>query len=101
MTAADENNLAELLTAALARPALDTMPERKTRERRAQLKHGYDGRVGRARLAEAYKELNVKVPPETKAQVVALCRRQGMQIKDFVLECLEWGFQQYTDSNSE
>jgi hypothetical protein len=69
VTAADENNLAELLTAALSQPATDTMPERKTRERRVQLKHGHDGRVGRARQAEACKELNVKVPPETKAQV--------------------------------
>ena len=82
---ADENSL-DSLDKELA-PILDTMPERRARERRAKMRD--DGRA--SRTAQPYRELNVKLHPELKARVVAFCRRNDVLIRDFVTECLEKG----------
>lgn len=71
----------------------ETMADRRGAERQARMRH--DGRASRGR--ELYLELNVKVPPTVKARLVALCRRQDMRIKDFVLECLEAGLAKHGD----
>ena len=92
---ADENNIGAALSnvARNPLPRLDTMPERRAREKRANMRVGSDGRSNRA--AQPYRELNVKLPPEAKDRLNALCRRKGWLIRDFVLECLEKGFKEH------
>lgn len=68
-------------------PILDTMPERRARERKAKLRD--DGRS--SRTAQPFRELNVKIHPELKTRIVAFCRRNDILIRDFVTECLEKG----------
>ena len=80
------------LAKAPARP-LDTMASRRAREKRAHMRLGSDGRANRT--AQPYRELNVKVSPDVKDRLNAICRRKGWLIRDFVLECLEEGFKKH------
>ena len=85
MTKPLRENTFESLEGEMAGLSSDTMPERRAREKRARLKD--DGRSGRG--AQPYRELNVKISPELKARVVAVCRRKDLLIRDLVEVALE------------
>lgn len=87
---ADEQSLKALRDALGSLPT-DTMQVRKGRERAARLKD--DGRANRVR--QPVEKFSVDLPPGVKASVVMHCRRRGVLIKDFVLECLENGMAGY------
>lgn len=84
---ADETNLRAWREIALQ----ETPLQRRQKERGAQRRH--DGRSNRTQTPVV--TLTVGLPPEVKAQLNAICRRNDVKIKDFVLECLEWGFAKY------
>ena len=67
------------------------LPERKESERQSRMRH--DGRANRVQTPVV--TLTVGIPPDVKARLTQLCRRRNFLIKDFVLECLQHGFDTY------
>lgn len=66
----------------------ETMPERGARERKTRLRH--DGRSNRTR--ETTVPLRTDTTPEIKARLVAVCRRRGVYMRDFIEEALAAAF---------
>ena len=82
----DEDTLATLREKARGLRS-ETMQERKGREKQVRMRD--DGRANRTR--QPVETFTVGLPPGTRGRVALHCRRRGVLIKDFVLECLEEG----------
>lgn len=87
---ADENRLSALRAAAANLPS-ETMQDRKRAARAVRSRD--DGRANRVR--QPMEKFSVDLPPGVKGRVVSACRRHGILIKDFTLECLEAGLAKY------
>lgn len=85
----NEHTLAALRRRSMALP--ETAHQRRTSERKADMRH--DGRSNRTR--QPVVTLTVGLPPEIKPRINAICRRNDILIKDFLLEALEMAFAKY------
>lgn len=58
----------------------ETLQERGAKERKARLRH--DGRSNKVRQVSV--PLRTDTTPEIKARLVAICRRDGIYMRDFI-----------------